>query len=326
MVTSYTDIHILNVGRGSCTVIESPSGRTTMIDINDGGKLRPDEYEAIDARFSVQVLAETLIKQQEQKLVDPIDWYTENVGAEMWRFILSHPDKDHMAGIRRLLSGSAGIDITNFWDYDHERVRTEDDYGNNKAAWHDWLYYYAFHVQAPIDGITWPKRISPLRWATGNYWTDDSIQIFSPTTPLVEDCDAKDEYNDTSYVLKVSHGPTSHLLAPGDVESNAWDDMIEAGVDLRANVLIASHHGRNSGYHEEAMELISPEVVIISSDKIPAKDDAIKKYEARAKVFSTREHGALTVRMHTGGDIDVFDASGTRLAHYYDRPLARNAG
>lgn len=308
MVQTYTDIHILNVGRGSCTVIESPSRRTTMIDINDGGRLRPDEREAIEGRFNVHALAEALIKQEEQKLVDPIDWYLEHVGTSMWRFILSHPDKDHMAGVRRLLSGSAGIDITVFWDYDHTRVRTEEEYGNNEAAWLDWLTYYAFHIQAAIEGYTWPKRISPLRWATGNYWTDDSIEILSPTTSLIADCDKADVYNSASYVLKVWHGPTSRLLVPGDVESKAWEDMIDAGLNLRANVLVASHHGRNSGYHEEVMDLINPEVVIISSDEIPAKDDAIKKYEKRAKVFSTREHGTITVRMHDGGAIEFFNS------------------
>jgi beta-lactamase superfamily II metal-dependent hydrolase len=116
-----------------------------------------------------------------------------------------------------------------------------------------------------------------------------------------------DDYNDASYVSRVWHGRTSRLLIPGDVESKAWEDMIDAGLKLRANVLIASHHGRNNGYHEEAMDLIRPEVVIISSDKIPAKDDAIKKYEKRAQVFSTREHGSITVRMHDGGEIEFFD-------------------
>jgi competence protein ComEC len=189
------------------------------------------------------------------------------------------------------------------------------------AGWLDWRWYDGFHNQRDWS-VTWPIRLWPLRDAIGNYWTDDSIDVLSPTASLILDCDKADVFNNASYVVKVSHGPTTRLLAPGDVESEAWDDMIEAGVDLRANVLIASHHGRNSGYHKEAMDLIRPEVVIISSDKIPAKDDAIKKYESRAKVFSTREHGTLTVRMYTGGDIDVIDAAGTVLAHYFDRPLA----
>jgi competence protein ComEC len=319
MVKTYTDVHILNVGRGSCTVIDSPSGRATMIDINDGGKLRPEEYEAIKQRSSLTFLAEALIAKEEQLLDDPIEWFTAHIGTSMFRFILSHPDRDHMAGIRRLLSSNAGIDITNFWDYDHTRRRTEADYPNNEAGWLDWQWYYGFHKQYPWEGVTWPNRLSPLRGATGNFWTDDSIQILSPTTSLIADCDKCDEYNDSSYVIAVNHGPTSRLLAPGDVESKAWNGMIAAGALGKANVLIASHHGRNSGYHEGAMDIIQPEVVIISSDVIPAKDDAIKKYKARATVFSTRDHGTLTVRMWDGGIVQILDRNEAELWRLWDK-------
>jgi competence protein ComEC len=315
MVTGYTDVHVLNVGRGSCTVVESPSGRTTMIDINDGGKLRPEEYEAIKQRsFSISTLVEAAVKKELQLLDDPIEWYLAHVGTFMHRFILSHPDMDHMSGIRRLLSDQSGIEVGNFWDYDHTRTRTAADYPNNEAGWLDWQWYYGFHVQAQWEGVTWPKRIAPLRRATGNYWTDDSIDILSPTKPLISDCNACDEYNNASYVIRVGHGATSHVLAPGDVEDKAWNDMIAAGMPLRANVLIASHHGRNSGYNEAALDRINPEVVIISSDVIPAKDDAIQKYKKRSQVFSTRERGTLTVRMHNrAGLVEILDRNGNRL-------------
>ncbi len=311
MVTSYTDVHVLNVGRGSCTVVESPSGRATMIDINDGGQLRPDEFEAIQQRsFSISTIVEAAVRKELQLLDDPIEWFLEHVGTVMHRFILSHPDMDHMSGIRRLLSQQREVEVFNFWDYDHTRTRTEADYPNNGAGWLDWQWYYGFHVGAQWDGVTWPKRIQPLRAATGNYWTEDSIEILGPTTSLISDCNKCDEYNDASYVIKVNHGLTSRLLAPGDVESKAWNDMIEAGVLGKINVLIASHHGRNSGFHEAAMDIMKPEVVIISSDVIPAKDDAIKEYKKRATVFSTRELGTLTVRMHDGGLVQIIDRNG----------------
>jgi beta-lactamase superfamily II metal-dependent hydrolase len=319
MLQSYTDVHVLNVGRGSCTVIASPSGRATMIDINDGGKLRPEEYEAI--KQSSLLLAEARIKKEEQLLDDPIDWFKAHVGTSMWRFILSHPDMDHLSGIRRLLSGSSCIEVLHFWDYDHTRTRKESDFPT-PAGWLDWRWYMGFHKQYRWDGVTWPKRIHPLRRDNGNYWTDDSIQILSPTPMLISDCDDRDEYNDASYVLRIGHGPTSHVLAPGDVEDKAWNDMIAADVPLRANVLIASHHGRNNGYHEGALDRIKPEVVIISSDAIPAKDDAIQKYKKRSMVFSTREHGTLTVRMHDGGRVQIIDRYGNELYSMSDRAVS----
>jgi competence protein ComEC len=95
--------------------------------------------------------------------------------------------------------------------------------------------------------------------------------------------------------------------------------MISAAVPLRANVLVASHHGRKSGFHEAAMDLISPEVVIISTASLPKKDDATELYRARgARVYSTREHGTITVRMHDNGDIQVFDETHDGLLALHD--------
>lgn len=318
MLQSYTDVHVLNVGRGSCTVVKSPSGRASMIDINDGGELRPDEYEAIKQRsYSISTLVEAAIAKEKQLLDDPIEWFKANIGTSMWRFILSHPDMDHLSGIRRLLSGSSGIDLTVGWAYDHARVRKEEDFPTD-AGWLDWLWYTAWRGESAVEGVTWPPRIHPMRGDIGNYWTDDTIEILGPTPSLIADCDECDEYNDGSYVIAVNHGPTSRLLAPGDIESKAWNDMIAADVLGKVNVLIASHHGRNSGYHEAALNLMNPEVVIISSDPIPAKQDAIKKYKARSAVFSTREHGTLTVRMWDGGVIQILDRNGVELLSLQD--------
>jgi beta-lactamase superfamily II metal-dependent hydrolase len=184
------------------------------------------------------------------------------------------------------------------------------------------VWYDAFRQQIEVPDVPWPKRLQPLRGAVGRFWTDDDIEILSPTRSLISACDKADVYNDASYVVKVTHGLTSRLLAPGDVESKAWNDMIDAEIQMRANVLIASHHGRNSGFHEGAMDLIKPEVVIISSDEIPDKEDAINEYRKRARVFSTREHGTITVRMWDDGDVHVMDRDGSTLARLYDTPAA----
>ena len=66
----YTDVNILNVGRGSCAIVESPSGRKSMIDINDGGELREAAGMSVATRF----LQEAAIKSLKSKLVDPVAW------------------------------------------------------------------------------------------------------------------------------------------------------------------------------------------------------------------------------------------------------------
>jgi hypothetical protein len=49
-------IHILNVGHGSCTLIEHPSGRLTMIDINNGTEIDEDSYSEIASQLGISQL------------------------------------------------------------------------------------------------------------------------------------------------------------------------------------------------------------------------------------------------------------------------------
>jgi beta-lactamase superfamily II metal-dependent hydrolase len=293
-----TNVYVLNVGAGSCTVIHSPTGHLSMVDVNDGTDQRSYEPAA-----------------SEQPLTDPIDWFRAKFGTDLFRFILSHPDGDHMAGLRRILRGE--LSVQNFWDLPHNRHRDDDDFRNEEAR-NDWLYYTAFRLGLDIDGLTWPKRISPLRGDQLDFWSQDHFEILSPTPQLVQEADAADSYNDASYVLRFRH-TTSTVLVASDVEAKGWNDMIAAGVDLRANVLIASHHGRKSGFSEAAMQEIRPNAVIVSTAKLDAKDDAVPDYKRYTPhVYSTRIDGDTTIRMWDDGDLDIYDASGTRLGRWSD--------
>jgi competence protein ComEC len=293
-----TDIYILNVGAGDTSVIRSPSGNVTMVDVNDGQEQRNYEPEPSD-----------------RDLVDAVEWYKQNIGAQVFRFILTHPDADHMAGIRRVLLGE--LSVLNFWDIPHKRVRNEDDCRTEKA-WHDWAVYDTFRRGGAIDGISWPKKINPFRNDEGEYWTADNIEILSPTPTLVAEADDSDEYNNASYVITVSHG-NSRILLTGDVEEKAWNDMIEAGTPLRANVLVASHHGRKSGFSKEAMEAIKPNVVIMSTAKLPPEHDAINHYKGHCKlVFSTRTYGNIAMSLFDNGDVYIYDQDGELLVRLYD--------
>lgn len=297
----YTDVNILNVGAGSCAVIESPSGRASMIDINDGSDLREAAAMSPADRF----LRESAIRALKAKLVDPINFCKRNGIGELWRFILSHPDGDHMAGIRRVLSGE--LPALNFWDIPHKRTHGGRTEFKTDAAYADWQWY-----QALRDGTlpNAPNLLNPLRGAANHFWVDDDIEILSPTASLVAECDKADDWNNGSYVIRVRHGMTSVLL-PGDVESKAWNDMIDNEVDLRADVLVASHHGRKTGFSEEAMAAIRPTVVIISTDKLDTAHDAEAEYRRWTRyVYSTRKVGTLWTRMHDDGSFDIRNSEG----------------
>jgi len=55
--------------------------------------------------------------------------------------------------------------------------------------------------------------------------------------------------------------------------------LLSGGVDLRADVLVASHHGRRSGYFEAVVQAISP-TFVVSTGPLATADDAHRLYRA----------------------------------------------
>jgi competence protein ComEC len=256
--------------------------------------------EAMAMSWLDRAIREATLSSLSGELVDPIHFCKTNGIEDLHRFVLSHPDADHMAGLRRILSGE--LPALNFWDIPHSRVHSGRGDFKTDAAYDDWRWYEALRG-GKLQ--TQPKVLNPVRGDANQYWIDDDIEILSPTGALVEACDDGEDWNNGSYVLKIHHGPSSVLL-PGDIESKAWNDMISAGVDLSADVLVASHHGRSSGYSEDAMQAIAPAVVIISTAKLDPGVDAEDDYRSwTPNVYSTREDGTIWVRMYDNGCFEI---------------------
>ena len=121
--------HFLNVGKGNCTIIEFPSGRLSVIDIDDSRSISEDE------RYFI--LEGTL---KRVKLTDPIVYITDNFKNEIFRFILTHPDMDHMSGIKELFNRKK---VINFWDTDNNKYIDPDTWDNSPYNKEDWDFIRA---------------------------------------------------------------------------------------------------------------------------------------------------------------------------------------
>lgn len=77
--------------------------------------------------------------------------------------------------------------------------------------------------------------------------------------------------NDLSQVVFFKYGAFK-ILFPGDLEKAGWHALLQRE-DFRAeligtNVLVASHHGRESGYCEDAFKYFTPDAVVISDKSV----------------------------------------------------------
>ena len=315
-------VWFVNVGHGDCTIVKFPSGRVMMVDICNSKTLDQDTRAELlksagwlddnaRSRFAAYGLgnmpytvAEEM-RSYERLLDDPIDDVLktdpELQNRNIFRFVVTHPDMDHMTGIYRLFQQEESIDVVNMWDTENTKKqpkKTGKGYDER-----DWKEY-----QRAREQKTDPKVLFLYRGATGEYYADDNISILSPTTGLKDECNDAEDWNNVSQVLRITYGESA-LLLPGDTESKAQQEMGDYfGDQLQSTILKASHHGRDSGYHNDFVRAVSPEYTIVSVGK--KENDASGKYRqhTRKKVFSTRFMGTKYAELFADGDVRIWNS------------------
>jgi len=240
-------VHFLNVGKGNCTIIQFPSGRLSVVDIDN-----------------------SRIDDEEDVLQDPIQFLdSQYPGLAVFRFILTHPDMDHMSGLAELKSKRA---ITNFWDTNHDKVLDpdKDEFGLYDPD--DWMAYLSMRGSA-----TNPKHLFLYRDTSNHYWYEDGVSIVSPSATLEtlsHGCDETDsnKYNHISYVLRIEYEGIVILLG-GDATRDAWDDIFAHYKAknqlnmLKAHVFLAPHHGSENNVSPDVFAHIAPEYVVVSVNR-----------------------------------------------------------
>ena len=320
------DIWFVNVGHGDSTIIKFPtSDRAMMIDINNSSTLDEETQNELMAFLGVSTLdvllgrsgaATSPFKDYEKLLEDPIDVYKREIGAyhRMWRFVLTHPDMDHMSGMYRLMQQEPDIKPSFFWDTDNAKQVADSEWEKSLYDRRDWDEYQRVRKSSDAND---PTKLNLYRDQQGEYWTDDSIRIFAPTPEMVDEGNKMNNqsgWNHMSYVLKITHGKAAVIL-PGDTSITAQQNMVEVfGNDLQAGLLKAPHHGRKSGFCEDFVKAVAPDYTVVSVGKKP-DTDASSSYRKHTKkrTLSTRFNGTIHAKLWEDGDIYLYDHSGKRL-------------
>ena len=152
------------------------------------------------------------------ELADPIDFLQRTYpGKSLFQFILTHPDLDHMRGLKRL---HEAIGFTNLWDTSHTKPTLDF---RSDADREDWEFYQS--IRSTAKNYKRGDALFAFGRDENGVPGGDNIEILSPTPALVTSCNLAGKSNDLSIVLRLRHGGRSFLLA-GDAEAEAWDDMV----------------------------------------------------------------------------------------------------
>lgn len=257
-------LHFLNVLEGDCSFMQHNSGNITMIDVNNASKVTT-QYKSTNAIFESFSLPKGNYNQKKYP-VNPIDYLNKFSINNIFRFVLTHPDMDHMGGIKELFENKT---ITNFWDTENNK-----DMGNfNDSPYNedDWIFY-----QSLRKGNENIKTLNVYNGSKNIYFNQnkdgseggDEISILCPNKKLVEESNSNEssDYNDCSYVLLVK-SDNKKIIFGGDSSDKSWEYILDNYSDLVENVdiLIAPHHGRKSERNYDFLDILKPRITFFGN-------------------------------------------------------------
>lgn len=146
-----------------------------------------------------------------------------------------------------------------------------------------------------------PQAAAARPCQAGQRWQWDGVQfeILYPVAALAV------RGNDASCVLRVSTAGGA-LLLPGDIEKRSEKALLAASAPLRAEVLIAPHHGSNTSSTAAFLEAVQPRYALFAVGYrnrygFP-KPAVVERYRAaRAVLLDTAQEGAITLRLGAAG-------------------------
>lgn len=240
-------VTFLDVGQGDAAFLQSPSGKTMLI---DGGP--ESAFPTID-----QFLVSRGV-----------------VGLDV--VLASHLHADHIGGLIQLVDT---YPIGNFY-YPPFDAESETYFELLDA-----LKESQATVSSPLAGV---DTLIP--------WDDAvEIRILAPYQTVYSD------YNDTSYILRVSYGDTT-ILFTGDATALGEKLAMKAQPNhcFEANVLKVGHHGSSDSTSEKFLKAVSPKIAVISVGKnndYGLPDEALldRLNDAGVMVYRTDEDGSITL-------------------------------
>lgn len=259
-------IHFLHVKEGACSIIQHEDNKVSMIDVCSASNIAVTEKASILAGISENFSVTETVNPKgnfSHEFTNPTEYLANLRVNEIFRYIQTHPDMDHMDG---LASIRETFFIRNFWDIKNNKEKPK--FPNPKGyKEEDWDCYQMLRSSKES-----PKSLNIYAGEQGLYYSkdkngvkkDDVLLVLSPNKALVKDAEKQKNWNCASYVLLYkSHG--YKILFGGDADENTMDYILEHFQDEVSNidVLIAPHHGRACNQDFTYLKHMNPKLVLI---------------------------------------------------------------
>ncbi|MDD5259592.1 MAG: hypothetical protein PHD29_06475 [bacterium] len=212
------------------------------------------------------------------------------------RFISTHPDDDHIGGIKYL---DSKISIVNFYCVKNETTKEDDTDDFQKYRELHGSKEKAFYLYLGCSR-KWINQSDETRQGAGInfYWPDTTNQYF---IEALENAKAGGSPNNISPIFTYGMQDGVIIMWMGDLETEFMENIKDDVQLSRAHILFAPHHGRNTGKVPEALlKTINPKIIVIGE----AASEDLNYYA-----------GYNTITQNTAGDI-ILDCVGKKV-HIY---------
>lgn len=192
-------------------------------------------------------------------------------GKDVGYMVITHPHHDHFSDIKNIDCAKPVV----LW---RVKTYTKDELldGVRDSEIDDFMRYCDFEK-------TFNSKVSDdNKPSTGIPFGGLSARVLS-----TKQCDKRNK-NNFSAIVVLQLG-NAKVVVCGDNEKDSFDELM-SNEDFKeavagAFVLVAPHHGRDSGFHEKYVELVKPYITIISDTK-RGTTSVTEKYEAYTKGYN----------------------------------------
>lgn len=111
--------------------------------------------------------------------------------------------------------------------------------------------------------------------------------------------------NDQSSVVRLTHAGRS-ILFTGDIQRDGMRGLIDSGIDLTSDVLIAPHHGSAEDVTREFIRFVDPKLIVASNDRtLTMKQRDFDRDAGGRPLLRTHRDGAVTLLIDEQGQMTV---------------------
>jgi len=200
--------------------------------------------------------------------------------------IFSHPDQDHIGG-------------TFFVMQMFDVKKTYDNGENLTGLFRKSDFYYWYH-----DLVRKHAGYREIHAGDKIEVKGIDLKVIWPPSPF-----SFKAFNPNSVVLMLQYGEFKALFT-GDLIESSEKKLLATGIDLKADLLKAGHHGSYDSTSESFLDAVFPKVVLISANhgerrNYPASS-VLKKLESREiPTYWTEKHGSILLLAKPDGSYKV---------------------